>query len=41
MGEAYSLCTNIEVLHHYVYMRVMITFNYGYLVVENDDTQNG
>jgi hypothetical protein len=28
------LCTNIEVLYHYVHMRFMIIFNYDYLVVE-------
>jgi hypothetical protein len=41
MGEACSLCTNIEVLYHYVRMRVMVILNYDYLVVENDDTKNG
>jgi hypothetical protein len=43
MGEACSLCTNIEVLYHYVHMRVMVMvmLNYDYLVVENDDTKNG
>jgi hypothetical protein len=34
MGEVCSLCTNIEVLYHYVHMRFMIIFNYDYLVVE-------
>jgi hypothetical protein len=24
MGEACSLCTNVEVLYHYVHMRVMV-----------------
>jgi hypothetical protein len=40
-GEACSLCLNIEVLFHYVHMRIMVIFNYDYLVVENDDTKNG
>jgi hypothetical protein len=42
MAEACSLCTNVEVLYHYVHMRVMvmIMLNYDYLVVENDDTKN-
>jgi hypothetical protein len=39
MSEACSLCANIEVLYHYVHMRAMVMFNYGYLVVENDDTK--
>jgi hypothetical protein len=41
MGEACSLCINIEVLFHQVRMRFIVMFNYGYLVVENDDTKNG
>jgi hypothetical protein len=41
MGEACSLCTNVEVLYHYILMGFMVMFNYGYLVVENDDTKNG
>jgi hypothetical protein len=41
MGEACLLCTNIEVLCHYVHMKVLVTLNYNYLVVENDDTKNG
>jgi hypothetical protein len=41
MGEACSLCANIEVLYHYVHIRFMVIFNYDYLVVENDDTKNG
>jgi hypothetical protein len=41
MGEAYSLCLNVEVLYHHVHMRFMVGFNYDYLVVENDDTKNG
>jgi hypothetical protein len=39
MGEAYSLCTNVEVLYDYVHVRVMIMLNYDYLVVKNDDTK--
>jgi hypothetical protein len=34
MGEAFSLCSNIEVLYHYVHMRFMVRFNYDYLVVK-------
>jgi hypothetical protein len=41
MGEACSLCTNVEVLYHYVCMKVMVMLNYNYLVVKNDDTKNG
>jgi hypothetical protein len=41
MGEACSMCSNIEVLYHHVYMRFMVRFNNDYLVVENDDTKNG
>jgi hypothetical protein len=41
MGETCSLCTNVEVLYHYVHTRFMVMFNYGYLIVENDDTKNG
>jgi hypothetical protein len=41
MGEACSLCSNVEVLYHYVYMRIMIMFNYDYMVVEINDTKNG
>jgi hypothetical protein len=41
MGEACSLCPNIEVLHHYVHMKFMVTFNYDHLVVENEGTKNG
>jgi hypothetical protein len=40
MGEACSLCLNIEVLYHHVHMRFMARFNYDYLVVKNDDTKN-
>jgi hypothetical protein len=39
MGEACSLCTNVEVLYDYVHVRVMIMLNYDYLVVKNDDTK--
>jgi hypothetical protein len=41
MGEACSLCSNVEVMYHYIHMRFMVRFNYDYLVVENDDTKNG
>jgi hypothetical protein len=41
MGEACSLCSNVEVLYHHVHMRFMVRFNYDYLVVRNDDTKNG
>jgi hypothetical protein len=41
MGDACSLCPNVEVLYHHVHMRFMISFNYDYLVVKNDDTKNG
>jgi hypothetical protein len=41
MGEACSLCTNVEVLYHYILMGFMVMFNYDYLVVKNDDTKNG
>jgi hypothetical protein len=43
MGEACSLCTNVEVLYQYVHMRfmVMVLLIYEYLVVKNDDTKNG
>jgi hypothetical protein len=41
MDEAYSLCSNVEVLYHHVHMRFMVRFNYDYLVVKNDDTKNG
>jgi hypothetical protein len=36
MGEACWLCTNVEVLYHYVHMRFMVVLNYG---VGNDDTK--
>jgi hypothetical protein len=39
MGEACSLCPNVEVLFHYVHMRFMVMFTYDYLVVENGDTK--
>jgi hypothetical protein len=41
MGEACSLCSNIEVLYHHVHMRFMVRFKYDYLVLKNDDTKNG
>jgi hypothetical protein len=42
IGEACSLCSNVEVLYHHVHMRFMVRFNYHYLVVKkNDDTKNG
>jgi hypothetical protein len=34
MGEACSLCTNIEVIYHYVHMRDLGYVNYDYLVVK-------
>jgi hypothetical protein len=40
MGDACSLCPNIEVLYHHVHMRFMVMLNYGYLVVENEDAKN-
>jgi hypothetical protein len=39
MGEACSLCSNIEVLFHHVHMRLMVRFKYDYLVVEINDTK--
>jgi hypothetical protein len=39
MGEACSLCSNVEVLYHHVHMRFMVRFNYDYLIVKNDDTK--
>jgi hypothetical protein len=33
-------CHSVEVLFHHVPMRFMVMFNYGYLVVKNDDTKN-
>jgi hypothetical protein len=41
MGEACSLCSNVEVLYHHVHMRFMVRFNYDYLVAENNDAKNG
>jgi hypothetical protein len=41
MGEACSLRPNIEVLHLHVHMRFIVMFNYDYLVVKNDYTNNG
>jgi hypothetical protein len=40
MGEACSLCLDVEVLYLHVHMRFMVRFNYDYLVVKNDDTKN-
>jgi hypothetical protein len=35
-------CHSVEVVYHYVHMRVMVMSNYDYLVVEKiDDTKNG
>jgi hypothetical protein len=39
MGEACSLCPNVEVLFHYVRMRFMVMFNCDCMVVENDDNK--
>jgi hypothetical protein len=39
MGEACSLCLNVEMLYHHVHMRFMVRFNYDYLVVEINDTK--
>jgi hypothetical protein len=41
MGDACLLCSNVEVLYHHVHMRLMVRFNYDYLVVELNDTKNG
>jgi hypothetical protein len=41
MGEACSLCLNVEVLYHHVHIRFMVRFNYDYLVVKTDDTKIG
>jgi hypothetical protein len=41
MGEACSLCSNVEVIYHHIHMRFMVRFNYDYLMVKNDDTKNG
>jgi hypothetical protein len=32
-------CQSAEVTFHYVHIRFMVMINYGYLVVENDDTK--
>jgi hypothetical protein len=32
-------CHSVEVLFHYVHMRLIVMFNDDYLVVENDDTK--
>jgi hypothetical protein len=34
MDEACLLCTNVEVLYHYVHMRLMVMLNYDYFVVK-------
>jgi hypothetical protein len=41
MCDACLLCINVEVLFHHVHMRLMVIFNYGYLVVKNDYIKNG
>jgi hypothetical protein len=41
MGEACSLCSNMEVLFHHVHMRLMVRFKYEYLEVEINDTKIG
>jgi hypothetical protein len=41
MGDACSLCSNVEVLYHHVHMRCMVMINYDYLVVKINDTKNG
>jgi hypothetical protein len=41
MGEAYLVCSSVEMLYHHVHMRFMVMFNYDYLVAKNDDTKNG
>jgi hypothetical protein len=32
-------CHSVEVIYHYVHMRVMVMLNYDYLVIKNDDTK--
>jgi hypothetical protein len=34
-------CHSVEVLFHLVHMRLMIRFNYDYLIVKINDTTNG
>jgi hypothetical protein len=34
-------CHSIEVLFHHVDIRLLVRFNYDYLVVEVNDTKNG
>jgi hypothetical protein len=34
-------CHSVEVLFHHVHMRLMVRFNYDYLVDEINDTKNG
>jgi hypothetical protein len=37
----FHCCHSVEVLFHSVHMRLMVLFNYDYLVVEINDTKNG
>jgi hypothetical protein len=34
-------CHSVEVLFHPVHVRLMVRFNYDYLVVKINDTKNG
>jgi hypothetical protein len=34
-------CHSEEVIFHHVHMKLMVNFNYDYLVVEINDTKNG
>jgi hypothetical protein len=34
-------CHSVEVLFHHVHIRLMVRFNYDYLVVEINDTKIG
>jgi hypothetical protein len=34
-------CHSVEVLFHHVHMKLMVMFNYDYLVVKINDTKNG
>jgi hypothetical protein len=34
-------CHSVEMLFRHVHMRLMVRFNYDYLVVEINDTKNG
>jgi hypothetical protein len=40
MGDACSLCSNVEVIYHHVHMRFMVMFSYDYLVIKINDTKN-